>query len=56
MWRFLTLAEPTIERVGDSNGRTGDVFIGPLLILGHYSRAGRQPITSVSDPHQHGRK
>jgi hypothetical protein len=26
MWRFLTLAEPTIERVDDSSGRIGDVF------------------------------
>jgi hypothetical protein len=37
MWRFLTLAEPTIERVDDSSGRIGDVFycaaadIGSLL-------------------------
>ncbi len=37
MWRFLTLAEPTIERVNDSSGRIGDVFycaaadIGSLL-------------------------
>ena len=37
MWRFLTLAGPTLERVDDSNGRIGDVFycaaadIGSLL-------------------------
>jgi len=37
MWRFLTLAEPTLERVDDSIGRIGDVFhraaadIGSLL-------------------------
>ena len=38
MWRFLTLAEPTIERVDDSNGRIAVMcFIVPLLILGHYS-------------------
>jgi hypothetical protein len=34
MWRFLTLAEPTLERVDDSSGRIGHVFHCPAADMG----------------------
>ena len=34
MWRFLSLAEPTIERANDSSGRIGEVFYSAAADIG----------------------
>ena len=41
MWRFMTLAEPVINRVDDSNGSVGDVFRNAREDLGALAARAR---------------
>jgi hypothetical protein len=40
LWRFLALADPTIERVDDSNGNVSDVFRAACQDLGRVATKG----------------